>query len=246
MDKAEQFKAFLQSLELSDKVKADALAKFNTVDAGYKSLNEDFKTSRDDTKAKNKTLNEELELVKSTLNIDEISVDTIKQSLKDTSDIDKIEEKYQDDIQTLRDELAISNKSIEDNELKYNDMLFKNTIIDKGLLNGFVDEPIARQNITQMIKDKLIYQDGEIFAKDLTTGKVATDLATGKALGAGSIVDNIKATINPMYLNKEVVAGGGNSPITNNNGGVDNKPVDTKKHNSVDSFMKEAFAEIKG
>jgi hypothetical protein len=222
MSKAEQFKTYLNSLELGDEVKTDILTKFGNVDKSYSEIIEDIKTSRDETKSKLNTYKEQLSTVKNVLKIDDdLSEDVIKQALKDSSNIDKIEEKYQGDLQKLRDELSNSNEIIKQNEAKFNDLTFKTTIIDNGFLNDFVDEPMARNNIIDMVKDKVIFQDGQMFAKDLTTGKIATDLTTGKPLGADSVISEIKSNINPMYLKPDVKAnGGGASDVKSKNSGA--------------------------
>jgi len=222
MSKSEQFKTYVNGLELGDEVKTDILTKFGNVDKSYSEIIEDIKTSRDETKSKLNTYKEQLSTVKSTLGLDDdLSEDAIKQALKDSSNIDKVEEKYLGDIQTLRDELSNSNETIKQNEAKFNDLTFKTTIIDNGLLNDFVDEPMARNNIIEMVKDKVIFQDGQIFAKDMTTGKIATDLTTGNVLGADSVVSDIKSSINPMYLKPDVKTnGGGASGGTNTNTGT--------------------------
>jgi len=145
----------------------------------------------------------------------------LNRNWKNSSNVEKIEEKYQGDLQKLRDELSKASKTIEDNNSKFEDLTFKTTIIDNGLLEPFVDEAMARNNIIEMVKDKVIFQDGQIFAKDAVTGKIATDLTTGKPLGVDSVINDIKTNINPMYLKPDVKAnGGGANSATNTNNGT--------------------------
>ena len=210
MSKSEQFKTYVNGLELGDEVKTDILTKFGNVDKSYSEIIEDIKTSRDETKSKLNTYKEQLSTVKNILGLDDdLSEDAIKQKLKNSSNVEKIEEKYQGDLQKLRDELSKASKTIEDNNSKLEDLTFKTTIIDNGLLEPFADEAMARNNIIKMVKDKVIFQDGQIFAKDAVTGKIATDLTTGKPLGADSVINDIKTNIHPMYLKPDVKTNGG-------------------------------------
>jgi len=160
-------------------------------------------------------------LIGSKLNVEEITEDSISEAIKGLSKskdegTEALKTKYEDELTKVRDTFNTELKA-KDNEfnalgLKLNDTLFKTSIIDSGLLDGFVDEPMARNNIISQIKDSLIYEDGKIFVKDNSTGERAKDNMTGEYLSPDSLVKNLQSTINPMYLTADIKAQGGGTP----------------------------------
>ena len=205
-----------ESTELMKKALTEAMPTFKTFIDNNKSQRKDLGTKVDALIAKQKGLKDVFGFED-----DEFSIDDIKSYLKDNSsaDLDKLkaslESKYEKDMTTLRSELATKDGLINETTTKYNDSLFKSAIVESGLLSEFVDEPMARNNITAMIKDKLIYEDGKVYVKDSTTGEKAKDIRSGEFLSPKSVIDGLKTTISPIYLNPAMKNNGTNTPPSN-------------------------------
>ena len=205
-----------ESTELMKTALTDAMPTFKTFIDNNKSQRKDLGTKVDALIAKHKGLKDVFGFED-----DEFSIDDIKSYLKDNSsaDLDKLkaslESKYEKDMATLRSELATKDGLINETTTKYNDSLFKSAIVESGLLSEFVDEPMARNNITAMIKDKLIYEDGKVYVKDSTTGEKAKDIRSGEFLSPKSVIDGLKTTISPIYLNPAMKNNGTNTPPSN-------------------------------
>ena len=205
-----------ESTELMKTALTDAMPTFKTFIDNNKSQRKDLGTKVDALIAKQKGLKDVFGFED-----DEFSIDDIKSYLKDNSsaDLDKLkaslESKYEKDMTTLRSELATKDGLINETTTKYNDSLFKSAIVESGLLSEFVDEPMARNNITAMIKDKLIYEDGKVYVKDSTTGEKAKDIRSGEFLSPKSVIDGLKTTISPIYLNPAMKNNGTNTPPSN-------------------------------
>lgn len=251
MTKLEQFKAFLTSLE-SDK-KEEILTAFIDVEGVF---NEAI-SSRDKAKESNRALKEQVKSIGDTLGLsDEFTNEDIKSVLSEkNTDAEKIkseisakyEEKYSTEFKTLTEKLQLAETNVNDVTTKYNDSLFNNAVSNGGLLNDFVDEPMARQNITNMVKEQLIYRDGKIFVKDATTGDIATKLGTNEPLEASEVINNIKATISPIYLKAETKAQGTGMPnqVNSNQFNNSSKTIDTSKYKSTEDFIGDAMKTIK-
>ena len=160
-------------------------------------------------------------LISSKLNVEEITEDSISEAIKGLTKskdegAEALKTKYEDELTKVRDTFAVELKAKDEAlntlSVKHNDTLFKTSIIDSGLLDGFVDEPMARNNIISQIKDSLIYEDGKIFVKDSSTGEKAKDNMSGEYLSPDSVVKNLQSTINPMYLTADIKAQGGGTP----------------------------------
>jgi|FLOH01.1.fsa_nt_gi hypothetical protein len=205
-----------ESTELMKTALTDAMPTFKTFIDNNKSQRKELGTKVDALIAKQKGLKDVFGFED-----DEFSIDDIKSYLKDNSsaDLDKLkaslESKYEKDMTTLRSELATKDGLINETTTKYNDSLFKSAIVESGLLSEFVDEPMARNNITAMIKDKLIYEDGKVYVKDSTTGEKAKDIRSGEFLSPKSVIDGLKTTISPIYLNPAMKNNGTNTPPSN-------------------------------
>lgn len=205
-----------ESTELMKTALTDAMPTFKTFIDNNKSQRKELGTKVDALIAKQKGLKDVFGFED-----DEFSIDDIKSYLKDNSsaDLDKLkaslESKYEKDMATLRSELATKDGLINETTTKYNDSLFKSAIVESGLLSEFVDEPMARNNITAMIKDKLIYEDGKVYVKDSTTGEKAKDIRSGEFLSPKSVIDGLKTTISPIYLNPAMKNNGTNTPPSN-------------------------------
>jgi len=205
-----------ESTELMKKALTEAMPTFKTFIDNNKSQRKELGTKVDALIAKQKGLKDVFGFED-----DEFSIDDIKSYLKDNSsaDLDKLkaslESKYEKDMTTLRSELATKDGLINETTTKYNDSLFKSAIVESGLLSEFVDEPMARNNITAMIKDKLIYEDGKVYVKDSTTGEKAKDIRSGEFLSPKSVIDGLKTTISPIYLNPAMKNNGTNTPPSN-------------------------------
>jgi hypothetical protein len=205
-----------ESTELMKTALTDAMPTFKTFIDNNKSQRKELGTKVDALIAKQKGLKDVFGFED-----DEFSIDDIKSYLKDNSsaDLDKLkaslESKYEKDMTTLRSELATKDGLINETTTKYNDSLFKSAIVESGLLSEFVDEPMARNNITAMIKDKLIYEDGKVYVKDSTTGEKAKDIRSGEFLSPKSVIDGLKTTISPIYLNPAMKNNGSGTPPSN-------------------------------
>ena len=205
-----------ESTELMKTALTDAMPTFKTFIDNNKSQRKELGTKVDALIAKQKGLKDVFGFED-----DDFSIDDIKSYLKDNSsaDLDKLkaslESKYEKDMTTLRSELATKDGLINETTTKYNDSLFKSAIVESGLLSEFVDEPMARNNITAMIKDKLIYEDGKVYVKDSTTGEKAKDIRSGEFLSPKSVIDGLKTTISPIYLNPAMKNNGTNTPPSN-------------------------------
>ena len=191
---------------------------------GFKAVQTAFDTTKERTDKLGITADNQakvIKLVASKLNVDEITEDSISEAIKGLSKnkdegIEALKTKHEDEVARIRDtftsELKAKDEAFNTLGLKLNDTLFKTSIIDSGLLDGFVDEPMARNNIIGQIKDSLIYEDGKIFVKDNSTGEKAKDNMTGEYLSPESVVQNLQSTINPMYLTADIKANGGGTP----------------------------------
>ena len=191
---------------------------------GFKAVQTAFDTTKeraDKLGTKADELAKVNKLISSKLNVDEITEDSISEAIKGLSKskdegIEALRTKHEDELAKVREtftaELKSKDTEFESLNSKLNDTLFKTSIIDSGLLNGFIDEPMARNNIIGQIKDSLIYEDGKIFVKDNSTGEKAKDNLTGEYLSPDSVVKNLQSTINPMYLTADIKAQGGGTP----------------------------------
>jgi len=194
---------------------------------GFKAVQTAFDTTKeraDKLGTKADDLAKVTKLIGSKLNVDEITEDSISEAIKLLSKskdegAETLKTKHENELAKVRETFSAELRAKDDefNTLgaKLNDTLFKTSIIDSGLLDGFVDEPMARNNIIGQIKDSLIYEDGKIFVKDSSTGEKAKDNMSGEYLSPESVVKNLQSTINPMYLTTDIKAHGGGTPPNN-------------------------------
>lgn len=211
----EQFKSLLSKVE-SEELKTELTEAFGKVEG----VVTEFKETRDKAKEANTSLSALKKDIAELMGFsDDYSKADIEEFLKaknSNKDLEALKadltSKYENDLKTLRDEIAQRDSALQETTNKYNDSLFKSAIVESGLLSDFVDEPMARANITSMIKDSLIYEDGKVYVKDATTGEKAKDIRTGEFLSPKSVIDNLKTTISPIYLNPDMKAQGGGTP----------------------------------
>lgn len=214
----EQFKALLSKVE-SEELKTELTEAFTKVEG----VVSEFKDTRDKAKDANKSLTTLKKEIAELMGFDDdysaAEIKAFLESKNSSKDLEKLKSeltsKYENDLKILRDEISNKDTLIQETTNKYNDSLFKSAIVESGLLSDFVDEPMARSNITSMIKEKLIYEDGKVYVKDSTTGDKAKDIRTGEFLSPSSVIDSMKATISPIYLNPAVQAVGTNTPPAN-------------------------------
>lgn len=251
MDKLSQFRQKLSDMDIEGK--EELLSNFDDAFEENNNIKKQVIDQRDILKNEKKSLSENLDLVKSTLGLDEINGDNLKNVLSNTKIEEsklrdeisaKFEEKYSNDMKTLGiqlEELKTQNVDITN---KYNDTLFVNAVVNSGLLENFVDDKDARDNIIiPRIKDKLLYKDGQVFVKDETTGDIATKLGTNEPLSPASVVDTLKSSISPIYLKAQSQASGMGMSHTQQAPQGGGKP-DTSKYTDVGSVMKDGFASI--
>lgn len=213
----EQYSALLNGIEDTE-LKEKLTTAFDGVTGAFN----DAINTRDKQKTNNKDLAEFKNNVAELFGLGEdFTIDDVKSQHGDVSKIkEDLTKKHENDLNLLRSELKIANENITSLTGKNNDMLFNSAIVESGLLDGFVDEPMARTNIIGMIRDQLLYEDGNVFVKDSTTGDKAKDVTSGEYLSPKSVIENVKGTINPMYLNPDVKGqGGGTPPRGNQNNG---------------------------
>lgn len=246
MNVLEQFKTdFLDSLESENKDKI--ISAFGEVTSVF---NETI-SRRDSVSNTNRDLKEKIDGISKALELGEdFTADDITKLLNEKQgDTVKIkeqisaqyEEKYSGDMKALNEELQGLKSQNGEITTKYNDTLFLNAVVNSGLLDGFVDDKDARDNIIiPKIKDKLLYKDGQVFVKDGITGDIANRIGTNEPLNPSSVVDSVKTTISPIYL-KAQANGNGMGTTTTQQHSADTT-VDASKHKSVGSFMNEAMS----
>jgi hypothetical protein len=230
MNVLEQFRELLAENEEL----AESFAKVEGV------FNDAIKT-RDKAKEENRTLKAFKTDLEKKFELEDASVEDIvaKTTEAQNTDVEKIEQKYQADLEALRAELTTRDDSINELNGKYNDTVFENSIVQSGLLSDFVEEPMARKNITEQIKKHLIYEDGKVYVKDETTGDKATDLHTGEFLSPKSVIENIKKTISPIYLNPQTTNSGMGTPPRNQGQPNNGLKRSAMSHGEKGSFIAE-------
>lgn len=214
MNKKSQFLDLIQSNIEDETLRNKLIDAGNNVFRALEDLKDDAIETRDKAKGKLRDKVALLDSIQDKLGLDEdFTVTDIASKIKTSATNDEIEAKYKTDIDGLRAKLSESEASYNDLQTKFDDTMFTNSINQSGVLSNFVDEPMARNNILSQYKEKTIYEDGKLYAKDETTGKIATDLTTGAKLGIESVTANIVKGLNPMYLNPQVKGtnGGANS-----------------------------------
>ena len=207
MTKFEQFRTLLADLDIE--AKDTLIGAFDEAIAENSNIKNDIVKQRDELKADRKNLLDQLDTVKGTLGLDELNEDSLSGILKGKKGESelreelskKYEEKYNSDIQKLTEQInELTNQNGEITN-KYNDTLFKNAVVNSGLLDSFVDDKDARDSIIiPRIKDKLLFKDGQVFVKDETTGDIATKLGTNEPLSPNDVIESLKTTISPIYL----------------------------------------------
>lgn len=241
----QQFLTALDKVQ-DETLRAELKGDFGSVEGAFT----DAITTRDKAKETNRLLKDFKSEIGNSLGLDkEYTVADIQGKLSNNNqDLEKlktdISSKYENDLETLRSELTNRESSFNELTGKYNETIFNNTITQSGLLNDFVDEPMARNLITGTIKEKLLFEDGQIFVKDSSTGEKAKDIRTGEFLKADSVINDIKSTISPMYLKADVIAQGGGAPANQakpTTESTNNKAEAAKQSGDLSGFISAQF-----
>ena len=254
MTKLDQFRKLLE--ELDSDSKDNLLGAFKEVESVFTETID----RRDSVSKTNRELKDTLKSFGGALKLNEdFTLEDVSNFVSDldkkgnkNEEVEKIKAemqlRYDTDTKALSDKF--STKEIEFNDLttKHNDSMFMNEITNSGVLSKFVDEPMARTNIMNMIREKSVRgEDGKIYAKDAITGGVLKDINNSNApLGLDYLVSDISSTINPIYLAPEAKANGGGVPpnqINTNQHG--NKKIDTSKYKNTEDFIGDAMNSIK-
>ena len=245
MNKKSQFLDLLKSSIEDEALRQKLVDASNGVFTDYELAKDDAIESRDKAKAKSKLLTDRLGEIQTNLSLDDdFTVDMITDKIKKADNSDEIEAKYKGDIETLRQTLSDKDNEMLGLQTKFDDTLFTNAISQSGVMDGYVSDTMARANIINMYKENTIFEDGKIYAKDATTGKVATDLTTGEKMGLDSVTTHINSKLNPMYLTADIKATGGGTPPAGSKTPNADK-VDASKFKDSGSFIDAAMSEIK-
>jgi len=213
MNKKSQFLDLLKSSVTDSEVLTKLVDASNSVFTDYELAKDDAIETRDKAKAKSKLLTDKLGEIQTNLSLeDDFTIDNINDKIKTAGNSDEIEAKYKGDIDALRLSLSTKDNDILDLQTKFDDTMFTNAISQSGVMDNYVSDTMARDNIINMYKQNTIFEDGKIYAKDTATGKVATDLETGVKLGLDSVTTHINSNLNPMYLTADIKAQGGGTP----------------------------------
>lgn len=249
MTKLDQFRKLLE--ELDSDSKDSLLGAFKEVESVFTETIE----RRDSVSKTNRELKESLKEFGNTLKLnedftnDDVAdfVANLDKKANKNEEVEKIKAemqlRYDTDTKALSEKF--SSKEIEFNDLstKHNDSIFMNEITNSGVMSKFVDEPMGRTNIMNMIRDKSVRgEDGKIYAKDSITGGVLKDINNNNApLGLDYLVDNIVSTINPIYLAPETNGQGGGTPPNQVNANQNNQSMDISKYKSAEDYVRDTF-----
>jgi len=221
MNKKSQFLDLIKSSIEDEALRQKLVDAGNNVFTEFELAKDDAIESRDKAKAKSKLLTDKLGDIQTNLSLeDDFTTDDIVSKIKKAENSDEIEAKFKGDIDALRNTLSERDNSIVELSTKFEDTLFTNAISQSCVMDSYVADTMARNNIIAMYKDSTIFEDGKLFAKDTATGKIATDLETGAKLGLESVTTHINSGLNPMYLVAEMQAQGGGTPPNQNNSGA--------------------------
>ena len=213
MNKKSQFLDLLKSSIEDEALKTKLVDAGNNVFMDYELAKDDAIETRDKAKAKLKLGEAKLSEIQTSLSLeDDFTMDDIQSKIKTAGNSEEIEAKYKGDIEQLRTALSDKDNSIVELQTKFDDTMFTNAISQSGVMDNYVSDTMARDNIINMYKQNTIFEDGKIYAKDTATGKVATDLETGAKLGLDSVTAHINSKLNPMYLTADIKAQGGGTP----------------------------------
>ena len=213
MNKKSQFIDLIKSSIEDEALRQKLVDAGNNVFTDYELAKDDAIETRDKAKAKLKLGEAKLNEIQTSLSLeDDFTIDMVNDKIKTAGNSDEIEAKYKGDIDALRTALSDKDNSIVDLQTKFDDTMFTNAISQSGVMDNYVSDTMARDNIINMYKQNTIFEDGKIYAKDTATGKVATDLETGVKLGLDSVTTHINSKLNPMYLTADIKAQGGGKP----------------------------------
>ena len=213
MNKRSQFLDLLKSSIEDEELRQKLVDAGSNVFTEIEAQKDEAIETRDKAKAKSKLLTDRLTEIQTNLSLeDDFTVDDINGKIKKAENSDEIEAKYKGDIEALRTAISTKDNEMLDLKTKFDDTMFTNAISQSGVMDSYVSDTMARDNIINMYKQNTIFEDGNIYAKDTATGKVATDLTTGAKLGLDSVTTHINSTLNPMYLTADIKANGGGTP----------------------------------
>lgn len=244
MNELEQFRSFLSSLELGDN-KENILSTFDNVSKSVSGLVTDLKTNLADEREKTQPLKDKNKEFLSAVGLkDNATLEDVKEFMesinKKQGDVIP-KDKYESDLNELRQTLQEKEALANDNLAKYEDLQFRINVEDKGLLKDFIDNPIIKKTMTDDLKAKLVFENGNAFIKD-ENGNIQKDIQTGEPLPVESLVESYKSS--PLY--KDFVK----NPISASGSGVqesktpaqqEDKKADTKEYKDSSSFIGDAF-----
>jgi len=218
MNKKSQLLELLKSSIENEELRAKIVDATNSTFTDFEAQKDEAIESRDKAKAKLKLSNDKLSEIQTNLSLeDDFTLEDIQSKIKKVDNSDEIEAKYKGDIEQLRTALSDKENEMLDLSTKFDDTMFTNAISQSGIMNGYVSDTMARNNIIAMYKENTVFEDGNIYAKDTATGKVATDLTTGAKLGLDSVMEHINSGLDSMYLTTDIKANGGGTPPNNGN-----------------------------
>lgn len=232
--------AFEQFLEMLNTL-PDGEDKQGLVDAFPRlqgAFNDAVKT-RDSVRTTNSELRGNIDAYKKAIGYEDETLDGLEEFIaglkkpsKNDDALKQAEEKHAKELGDLRDILTQEQGKSKQMEEKYNDMLFKNEIEAKGLLEGFTQNPLMRGMIVDTLKSKLLYEDGKIFVRG-DDGKPQTDIKTGDPISPASAVDGIKK--DPLYAEFLAPSGAAGGGMQNNgqSGGEQNRQSYKEKRKSL-------------
>lgn len=244
MNKKSQFLDLLKSSIEDEELRSKLVDAGSNVFSEFEAQKDEAIESRDKAKAKLKLSTEKLTDIQKKLSLeDDFTVESITEKIKKADNSDDIEAKYKGDIEQLRTALSDKESEMLDLTTKFDDTMFTNAIAQSGVMDGYVSDSMARNNIIAMYKENTIFEDGKIYAKDTATGKVATDLTTGAKLGLDSVTTHINSKLSPMYLAPDVKGnGGGTPPAQQRHSG--SQEIDSSKYKDSGSFINDAMSSI--
>lgn len=187
MNYFKQFKEMLESVE-DESVKTPLVEAFEKVNGMFDEAIE----TRDKAKEKARSQAEIIEGLAKEFGVDEVSVESLKQTLDSGKNDDEVKSKYEAQLQELRGIISEKDNEISSVNSKYGDMVFSSQIESMGLLSGFKENPLLRKQVVEHLKSSLIHQDGKLYVRD-ESGEAAKDIKTGEFVSPTKLVESMKS-----------------------------------------------------
>lgn len=219
MNKLQQFREQLNTILDGNDNLTKVLGAFDEAYNDNEGIKQDLITQRNDLKTTNKEVTALVEVAKSTLGLEEITAEAIGTVLNEKQGdatairaelTTKYDEKYSNDFNTLKTQMSELEAQKNDITGKYNDNLFNSGVKNTDAFKStFVEDTDAQNSIIlPKLKEKLIYENGQVFRKDDTTGGIAYELGTNKPLDPAGVIKEVADSISPIYLQKQSVSNG--------------------------------------